>query len=92
MPQREAVSDAGVIEIVHGILIDEFEVEAADLEPDALLKDLGIDSLDGVDLVVALEKAFHCRIGEQEARGIRTLQDLYDRVFARLRAAAEPRV
>lgn len=74
--------------VVNQILVDEFEVEEAALEPSRPLADLGLDSLDGVDLVVALEKAFRVRIPEQEARSIRTLADIYARVQSRQEAAA----
>jgi len=43
-----------------------------------------MDSLDGVDLVVALEKTFRCRIPEGEVKKIRTLGDIYDNVRALL--------
>ena len=67
------------------ILRDLFEVEEEALKPDALLgKDLGLDSLDGVDLIVALEKSFKCRIAEDKARKITTLQEVYDAVEDRL--------
>jgi acyl carrier protein len=66
---------------VDRIMIEEFEVEPDALRPEArLAEDLDLDSLDGVDLVVALEKTFSCRIPEEEARGIRTLGDIYARV------------
>ena len=71
---------------INAILIEEFEAEACNLHPKAQLNaDLGLDSLDGVDLVVAIEKAFNYRIPEAEAREIRTLQDIYDQVTRRLR-------
>lgn len=80
---------AEVIKLVNEIMVDEFEVEDEGLlRPEALLgEDLGMDSLDGVDLVVALEKTFKCRIPEQEARGIRTLGDVYDKIITRLQEA-----
>ena len=75
---------------VDQIMIEEFEVEPASLTLDAALDtDLDMDSLDGVDLVVALEKTFECRIPEDEARGIRTLGDIYARVEAGLQRVQE---
>ena len=72
---------------VDKIMIEEFEVEPDALRADAhLATDLDMDSLDGVDLVVALEKTFACRIPEEEARGIQTLGDIYEKVAAGLTA------
>ncbi len=70
---------------VREILVEEFEVDEGKLIPEARLgEDLGLDSLDGVDLVVALEKAFQTRIPEAEARQIRTLGDIYAQVRRQL--------
>jgi len=80
--------DLDIETLVNQIMIQEFEVEEQSLRPAAhLADDLGLDSLDGVDLVVALEKSFQCRIAEEEAREIKTLADIYQKVRARL---AEP--
>ena len=77
-PSAEEIRNA-----VAKIMVDEFECEPDALVPEALLgKDLDLDSLDGVDLVVALEKEFSCRIPEAEARGIKTLGDIYAKVEA----------
>ena len=81
---------AEAAQIVKAILVDEFECDPAALQPEAKLnEDLGLDSLDGVDLVVASEKSFRYRIPEQEAREIRTLQDIYDQVGRHLDSAAQ---
>jgi acyl carrier protein len=78
-----------VEESIDQIMIDEFEVEPRKLQRGAhLVKDLDLDSLDGVDLVVALEKTFHCRIPEDEVKKIRTLGDIYDKVHAMLASRA----
>ena len=70
-----------IISKVNAIMIDEFEVEEEAISPEAELgKDLGLDSLDGVDLVVAVEKEFGCKIQEDVARNMRTLKDVYDYV------------
>ena len=76
--------------IVNAIMVDEFEVEPERLQGEAPLADLGLDSLDGVDMVVAIEKAFSCRIPEDEARAIKTLGDIYNRVSKRLAELKEP--
>jgi len=87
-PKRYTLDE--VTRIVNGIMVDEFEAEEAKLAPNAKLnEDLGLDSLDGVDMVVAIEKAFTCRIGEEEAKSIRTLGDVYDQVMKRLGAVGQ---
>ena len=74
-----------VKEIVDAVFIDEFEKEAADLKEDAdLFEDLELDSLDGIDLVVALEKAVKAKTGkdfkidEEKAKGLKTVGSIYD--------------
>ncbi len=61
------------------IMAEEFELEPELLQPDATLyEDLGLDSLDAVDMVVALEKAFGMKMTDEEAvRAVRTLGDLF---------------
>jgi len=64
---------------VNEIMTEGFEVKPELLTPEAnLYEDLGLDSLDSVDLVVALEKTFNHRIVEEDARQIKTLQDIYN--------------
>jgi len=64
------------------IMAEEFELEPELLQPDATLyEDLGLDSLDAVDMVVALEKAFGMKMTDEEAvRAVRTLGDLFELV------------
>ena len=61
------------------VLADEFELDPADLKPEATLyDDLGLDSLDAVDMVVALEKSFGFKLAdEQSIRAVRTMEDLF---------------
>jgi len=66
---------------VKEILVEGFEIEPSLLKPEArLYDDVGLDSLDGVDLVVAIEKKFNCRIKEEQARAMKTVQDVYEYV------------
>jgi acyl carrier protein len=76
-----AYSSPEIMEKVKKILAQEFELEPAQLSPEAnLYVDLGLDSLDSVDLVVALEKEFQFKINrekdEEKIRAIRTLSDI----------------
>lgn len=61
------------------VLAEEFELEPQALTPQATLyDDLGLDSLDAVDLVVALEKAFGMKMSDEEGmRAVRTMDDLF---------------
>jgi acyl carrier protein len=69
---------AEIIERVNEFLIDEFEIEESALEPGAhLIDDLGIESLDFVDIVVTIEKEFGFKVKREEITAVRTLEDLY---------------
>ncbi len=73
------ISEEQVRHRVTQIMAEEFELEPELLQPDATLyEDLGLDSLDAVDMVVALEKAFGMKMTDEEAvRAVRTLGDLF---------------
>ncbi|MBO7134889.1 MAG: acyl carrier protein [Bacteroidales bacterium] len=66
-------------EKVNNFLIEELEIEESKINRDATLKDdLGIDSLDFVDIVVVVEKNFGFKIKPEEMINVRTLNDFYD--------------
>lgn len=68
-----------IIKIVNQLLEEEFEIEPDLLKPEALLnEDIGLDSLDAVDLIVIVDKELGVRIEEEDAREIRTLADVYN--------------
>ncbi len=68
-----------IIAHVNRTLIDEFEVPRDNLQPDKKLReDLELDSLDAVDMIVALEQSLKIRVDEEEAKKIRTVGDIYD--------------
>lgn len=67
-----------IIEVVNSVLEEEFEIEAHLLKPEALLnEDIGLDSLDAVDLIVMVDKELGVRIDEEDARELKTLGDVY---------------
>lgn len=68
-----------IIEKINDFLIDEFEVEKEDISPEANLKEtLELDSLDFVDLVVAVEANFGVKLIGEDFIGVEILQDFYD--------------
>ena len=75
-----------IIEKINGFLVEEFEVDADDIEPDSNLKEtLGLDSLDYVDLVVSIESNFGVKLVEVDFIEIATFQDFYDLIEKKLR-------
>ncbi len=78
---------AAIIEKINDFLIDEFEVDGDDIQPDANLKDtLGLDSLDYVDLVVTVESNFGVKLGEADFVGVATFQNFYDLIENKVKA------
>jgi acyl carrier protein len=72
-------------EKVNEFLIEEFEIEEGALQPDAhLIDDLGIESLDFVDIVVTIEKEFGFKVKREEITKVRTLSDLYSYIEERI--------
>lgn len=68
-----------IIEKTNLIFVDEFEVEEEELSPEAVLRDaLELDSLDYVDLVVAIESCFSIKLVAEDFKGVDTLQSFYD--------------
>ncbi len=74
-----------VKKLVNTILIEEFERTEDELTSDAnLFDDLELDSLDGIDLIVALEKAVknatgkESKIDEDKAKALKTVGDIYN--------------
>jgi acyl carrier protein len=74
-----------IVEKIDNFLIDEFEVEEEEIAPEANLKEtLELDSLDFVDLVVAVESNFGVKLVGEDFINITTLQDFYDLIERKL--------
>ena len=72
---------ASVFEQVRDVVVAQLKVDAAEVTPQAsLVDDLRADSLDIVDLTIALEEAFadqaEFEIRDEDAENIRTVQDI----------------
>ena len=69
---------------VRGIIAEQLGVKADEIKNDAsFVDDLGADSLDTVELVMALEEEFETEIPDEEAEKITTVQQAIDYISAR---------
>jgi acyl carrier protein len=85
VPTVEAcMTEQEIIDKTNKVFEESFEIEKERLVPQAhIFTDLGLDSLDIVDLVVALQNSFGVKIRNEEGvRDIRTLQDIYQFISA----------
>lgn len=72
-------------EKVKAFLIDDLEIDEENIFPEAKLKEnMGIDSLDYVDIVVIVEKNFGFKIKPQEMTAVKTLSQFYDYIESKL--------
>ena len=72
-----------IVALTNRVFEEYFEIEPERLVSQAkIFEDFGFDSLDIVDLVVALQKEFKVQIREDErVRSLRTLGDLYEYIL-----------
>jgi len=68
---------------VSAILVEQFEIDANEIKPEAhLYDDLGIDSIDAVDLIVRLKELTGLRIPPEDFKDVRTVDDVVQVVTA----------
>jgi len=73
------MSDVEIVEKVQHIIAESLGVPRTEVLPAAsFINDLNADSLDIVELVMAIEKEFDVEIPDDEAEKIRTVQDAVD--------------
>jgi len=71
---------------INDFLIEEFEIDQELIIPDAKLKDdLGLDSLDFVDVVVEIEDAFGVKLTGNDFTNIVSLSDFYNLIIKKLK-------
>lgn len=70
-------------ERVKKIVVEQLGVKQEEVSNEAsFISDLGADSLDNVELVMALEEEFNCEIPDEEAEKITTVQQAIDYIRA----------
>jgi len=68
-----------VFERIRTIIAEELDVDKTTIEPQSkLADDLGADSLDAVELIMAIEEEFDVEIDDNDATKIKTVQDIID--------------
>ncbi|GAA4371186.1 phosphopantetheine-binding protein [Hymenobacter saemangeumensis] len=78
-------SKAEIISNINEFLADEFEVDIDTITPEASLAEtLSLDSLDYIDLVVMTESNFGFKVKPEDFPGIKTFQDFYDYIIAKV--------
>ncbi|EOC1794928.1 acyl carrier protein [Vibrio fluvialis] len=77
-----------VFDQVKDALVELFEIDADDIQPDAhLYQDLDLDSIDAVDLVVHLQKVTGKKIKPEEFKAVSTVEDVVEAVTELLKDA-----
>lgn len=75
---------ASVQEKITETVVEQLSAKAEDVKPEAsFVDDLGADSLDVVELVMALEEEFDIEIPDEEAEKLQTVKDVIDYVEAK---------
>ena len=76
-----------IIEAVNNALVNELKLDPAELSPEkTFFDDLGLDSIDMVDLIIGLQRKFGISLRENdEVKKVRTIGDVYD-FFERFQA------
>ena len=66
-----------IFDKIKDIIIDQLQVEESDVDMDTnLMKDLSADSLDAVEIIMAIEEEFGIEIPDEEAENFQTVADL----------------
>lgn len=72
-------------EKVKNFLVEELEFDEENIKPEARLKeDIGVDSLDFVDIVVIVEKTFGFKIKAEEMTNVKTFSQFCDYIESKL--------
>ena len=77
-------SNEEIAERIKSIIVEQLGVSKEELTPQAsFIEDLGADSLDIVELIMALEEEYEMEIPDEDAEKIQTVEDVINYVQAR---------
>lgn len=81
------MADSEVFDKVKEIVVEQLGVEETEVSPEtSFVNDLGADSLDVVELVMALEEEFTLEIPDEDAEQITTVEEAVEYIESKLRA------
>ena len=70
---------ANIFDEVKEVIVEQLNVSPEEVKPESkFVEDLGADSLDVVELIMALEEKFEIQIPDSEAEKIQTVKDIVD--------------
>lgn len=73
-----------MLDKIREIVVEQLGVDAEQVTPEAnFVEDLGADSLDTVELIMAFEEEFDVEIPDTDAEKIKTVQDVMDYIEAK---------
>ena len=68
-----------IYQMIEYYFVEQFEVPREKISPQAkLFKDLGLDSIDALDMIGMLEEKLNIEIDEEKIKNIRTVKDVVD--------------
>lgn len=67
-----------IFDRVKEIIVDELGVEGSAVTMESTLEDLGADSLDAVELIMALEEEYDLEFGEDEVKAMKSVKNIVD--------------
>ncbi|NLJ80603.1 MAG: acyl carrier protein [Firmicutes bacterium] len=74
--------DLGILDRVKTIIVDQLGINRREVTPESLfVEDLGADSLDVVELIMAFEEEFDLSITDEEAEKIATVKDAVEYIL-----------
>jgi acyl carrier protein len=76
-----------VARVIRRIVAEQLGCIVDEIEPHSSFTDLGGDSLDAVEIIMALEEEFHIEISDDDAEKLRTVQDAVAYISQRLAKA-----
>ena len=74
---KAEMSNDEIYQLVKKYLTNDFEISEEKISPEAnLFENLGLDSIDALDMIATLESEYNLKLDQEELKKIRTVQDV----------------